>query len=302
MQFKISNIKFKMRIIIYGNLHHKNKNGLELVSKEIQVLFLNSLEGIEKYDDGETILLITNNIYQVNFSKVIYGPQIDLRDIIKKSKENIKVNVLSKWISNICYDFVTDNKVNFLNIPFPVDINKFKPKEDKENKCFIYYKNVERYKLELAEKLIKDYNIDYKVFLYGSYNEEEYLNYISKCKFGIWVGCHESQGFALEEALSCNCPLFILNVTSMKDEFNGSFPWRDTSISFHNLTATSAQYFDNTCGVISNFQTYKEDFILFLKNLDQYQPRNYVIENLGVTQFINKLKEEFNLSTPNHTP
>ena len=35
------------------------------------------------------------------------------------------------------------------------------------------------------------------------------IKYIKKAKFGIVLGRHESHGFAIEEALSCNVPLLV---------------------------------------------------------------------------------------------
>jgi hypothetical protein len=287
-----------MRIIVYGNLHHKNRNGLELVNKEIPVIFLNSLEGVEKYDDGETILLITNDIYTVNFSKVIYGPQIDFMKVIeicKNNKQNFKVNMLSDWNAKLAKKFCNDTNVDFITIPFPVDVEKFKP-DIKFNYCFIYFKHSEDYKLEIAKNLIKDKEFEYKIFSYGSYKEEEYLNFIKHCKFGIWVGSHESQGFALQEALSCDCPLFVLDVKSLKDEnLNGFYPWRNSKISQDDLEATTAPYWDDRCGIINkDYYDIEKIFKDFLEKINLYKPRQYLMENLNYNIFINKLIEVFN--------
>ena len=72
-----------MRILVHGFLHHKNKESLNLINNYIPVIILNDLNNIQNYDDGETILICGDYISKINFSKVIYGPNIDLYNIYK---------------------------------------------------------------------------------------------------------------------------------------------------------------------------------------------------------------------------
>jgi glycosyltransferase involved in cell wall biosynthesis len=292
-----------MRILVYGNLHHKNHAGMNLINKEIPVIFLQNLNNLHNYDDGNTILIVGDQIKDdINFSKIIFGPNIDFRDVVKYCKNNptkkININMLSEWNQKLASKFCPYSKDNFITIPFPVDIDKFQP-DIKTDKIFIYFKDVEEYKLNLAINLIKDLNIEYKIFKYGSYNENDYLQYIKNCKFGIWVGRHESQGFAVQEALSCNCPLFILDVISMKDEYcYGNYPWKNTELSYDNLDATVASYWNNECGLVCKnleLNNLKQEFNIFSQNLQNYNPRKFVIENLTSKCVINMIKKFFNI-------
>jgi len=291
-----------MKILVHGELHHKNKEGLNLVSREIPVIYINNFNNIEQYDDGKTILLIVNSLERVNFSKVLYGPHIDFGQVMtyfKNNQElNIKFNMLSPWLKRLSEKLV-NCKSEFITLPYPVNVEKFQP-DTKQNKAFIYFKHVEDYKLNLAINLMNNSDFEYKIFRYGSYQEHEYLDYIKSCKFGIWVGSHESQGFALQEALSCNCPLFVLDVNSLKDECynNNNYPWRNREISYDILEASSASYFDNRCGVLVknlDFNYLQEKFKEFLEKLDSFNSRNFILENLTVKQFINNLKECYNI-------
>ena len=287
-----------MRILVHGFLHHKNKESLNLINNYIPVIILNDLNNIQNYDDGETILICGDYISKINFSKVIYGPNIDLYNIYKHCKNNpqetININMLSQWVKKIIQKLAPESKANFICLPFPVNVDKYKP-DIKQNKIFIYYKHVEYYKLQLALNLIKDLNIEYKIFQYGNYKSDDYLNYIKSCKYGIWVGSHESQGFAFQEALSCNCPLFVLDVNSLKDEFYSynDFPWRRSELAFDNLEATSASYWSDECGIVCknlDFNNLREKFNEFLEKLNSYNGRKFILENLTVKQFINNLK------------
>ena len=62
---------------------------------------------------------------------------------------------------------------------------------------------------------------------------------IANSKYGIILDAHESQGFAIEEALSCNVPLLVWNVSSMSQEEGGNY---------QHIPATSIPYWDKRCG------------------------------------------------------
>jgi glycosyltransferase involved in cell wall biosynthesis len=147
---------------------------------------------------------------------------------------------------------------------------------------FLYYKSRSPEDLSFMLNFLEKLNIHVRVFSYTSkYNEEDYINYLHNSKFGIWLDAHESQGFALEEALSCNVPLFVWNITSLNQEYGSNYP---------NLPATSIPYWDNRCG--ESFTTISEiqdKFQIFMDNLTSYKPREYVLENLSMGVCENKL-------------
>jgi glycosyltransferase involved in cell wall biosynthesis len=146
--------------------------------------------------------------------------------------------------------------------------------------------------IQRYSELLKNY--EYKIFTYGSYQENEYRSYIQSSEFGIWVGRHESQGFAFEEALSCNCPLFVYDIATIKDEYmdDGSQPFEHIPIAF---PATAASYFDESCGMIcKEKESLHNMFASFLQVIPCYTPRQFVLEHLTTTQFIERLQEIFN--------
>ena len=93
-------------------------------------------------------------------------------------------------------------------------------------------------------------------------------------KYGIILDAHESQGFAIEEALSCDVPLLVWNVTSMNQE-EGS--------NYLNIPATSIPYWDERCGeYFYNKDQFEKTYNKFINKLNTYKPREFVIENLSV--------------------
>jgi glycosyltransferase involved in cell wall biosynthesis len=118
-------------------------------------------------------------------------------------------------------------------------------------------------------------NINYRIFGYiQRYNEKDYIEYLQKSKFGIWVGAHESQGFALQEALSCNVPLLVWNIKSMNQEYGSNY---------NDIPATSIPYWDERCGdVFYNENEMEDTFKRFNSRLYNYKPREFILENLSM--------------------
>ena len=80
----------------------------------------------------------------------------------------------------------------------------------------------------------------------------------------MWLDAHESQGFALQEALSCNVPLFVWNITSMRQEYGSSY---------NDIPATTIPYWDERCGeYFYNINELEDKFNLFLSKLETYKP------------------------------
>jgi hypothetical protein len=134
--------------------------------------------------------------------------------------------------------------------------------------------------------------------MYKKYDEnEDYLPTLKRCKFGIWIGCHETQGFAFQEALSCNVPLFVYDSVSMKEECRIDLPLpRFTYSHVHqNLPATSASYFDEQmCGIVCKTQSDLDSkmniFLQKLKN-NEYNPRQFIVDNLSVACFEQRIEQ-----------
>jgi len=173
-------------------------------------------------------------------------------------------------------------------LPFGVDTHRFNEVHpmDKRTQVFIYFKHRDPMELKMMHHFLQHHRINYKLFSYiQKYEEQEYLKYLHLSKFGIWLGTHESQGFALEEALSCNVPLLVWNATSMNQEHGQKYP---------NIKASTIPYWDDTCGEqFTNISQLSETFNTFVNKLNHnaYYPRKYILENLSMIKCKPKLDE-----------
>jgi hypothetical protein len=167
--------------------------------------------------------------------------------------------------------------------PFGVDTKRFQDSPKPRNslsKIMVMFKDRESSELALIERALKTRGLDYKVFSYrDKYDEGEYIRYMQKSKYGIWLGRHESQGFALEEALASNLPLLVWNARSLYQD-------AASSPRFPEQYATVIPYWDNRCGEYFHYEPeFEGTYTLFLHRLQLglYHPRKYIEEHLSMS-------------------
>lgn len=158
----------------------------------------------------------------------------------------------SQWTIDI-WKFLGYRETKLAAWAVGIDLNEFPAiARTNKTKVLLYFKQRDLALLEETKQILQKLNLDYRVIQYGFYTEEEYLQALNECRFGIWVGCSESQGIALQEALATNLPLVVLDSTSVFDTVstNGK-----NYIGYHfpknikHIKMTSAPYFDHRCGI-----------------------------------------------------
>jgi len=286
-----------MKFLIIGWLHNKNKLGLINVLNYMNIEYkFGNVNDIKNYD----IIYCPNISYDSNkykYKKFIFGPHLTMYPDKKLFNiNNINNNSIyiqpSNWPINFWKKYNKYNELQSSNkslifkvYAFPVLTDKFKPIKnirDRSN-VFIYYKRRHPNELKYLCDKLKHNDINYKIFDYiKQYDEEDYLKYLQESKYGIILDAHESQGFAIQEALSSDVPLLVWNVSSMNQEHGSKY---------HDINATSIPYWDNRCGEYFfkevEFDNKYEEFI---SKLDNYKPREFILENLSVE----KCAENFN--------
>jgi hypothetical protein len=226
-----------------------------------------------------------NNFPNIKF---MFGPHFSVfpeqRQIDMITGNNTIYILPSDWSRDFWKNNPICKNIRIMSLPFGVDTHKFNEilSFEKRTSIFLYYKTRNPAELTFMLNFLEKLNINVRVFGYDSkYNEEDYINYLHNSKFGIWLGRHESQGFALEEALSCNVPLFVWDVTSINQEYGCNYP---------DLPGTAIPYWDNRCGEsFTAISEIEEKFQKFMANLSSYRPREYILENLSMDVCENQL-------------
>ena len=269
-----------MKILIIDNFHHKNMTGLKLLLHNINYEYkFGNIDEINSFD----IVYSPNNPIDTSkypSKKFIFGPHFSVFPNNKLlSINNIHNNSVyiqpSIWAADTWRNFNVEKIIPIKVFPFPVELEKFSPSQhSQKNEVFIYFKRRNPQELDHVKRFLNNRNITYKIFDYvQKYSEEDYLKCLQNAKYGIIIDAHESQGFAIEEALSCNVPLLVWNVSFMSQEHGSNYP---------NIPCTNIAYWDERCGEyfykVEEFEpTYNE----FIAKIETYCPREYIMENLS---------------------
>ena len=268
-----------MKLLVLGNFHHKNMIGLELLLKSINFQYkYGSIHEISEYD------IIYSPNYPIDTSKYpskrfIFGPHFSVfPDNRLLNINNIHNNSIyiqpSKWAADTWRNFNVEKVIKIKEFPFPVEIDRFKPIENNsKHEVFIYFKRRKPEELKFIESFLNMKNISYKLFDYvKKYKEEDYLKCLQSGKYGIIVDAHESQGFAIQEALSCNVPLLVWKVKYMSQEEGANYP---------DIPCTNIQYWDKRCGeYFIEKENFEETYYKFINKIGTYKPREYILDNL----------------------
>jgi glycosyltransferase involved in cell wall biosynthesis len=268
--------------IKWDRLHHKNKIGLKFI---IDKYFIE----VFSIEEADICYFPCHSFDTLKFpnKKFIFGchfdvfPNKDLRNINNKYNNSIYIQP-SDWVNDLYMKEYNVTNIPIYTLPFPPDINIFKPDPEnsiKNNDCFIYFKRRKQEELIYIKEFLITKGYNPIIFDYvKTYNENDYLKTLQKCKFGIYIGSHESQGFALIEALCINIPLLVWNVTQMSQEFG-------CPELYYNIKtiATTVPYWYKDCGeLFYNKDEFEETFNKFINNLDNYKPREKIIELLSI--------------------
>ena len=277
-------------LLVQGGLHHKNEHAISKYgqikwTRVNQISDCNDLSAFDAVFCPGSIL----NISDYPNTKFIFGPHLTVLpndSITMICGPNSTYIQPSQWVIDFWKLYPVCRRLTIKPVPFGVDTDKFYPIDiiNKQNKVLVYFKGRMPQELQLITQYLNNNEIPFEIFSYkNGYNEKEYINYLQTCKYGIWIDAHESQGFALEEALSCNVPLLVWNVSSLNQEYGYSYP---------DFPATSIPYWDASCGeVFYNACDFVSTFQIFLLRLDSYHPRDFIVENLSIDVCENKFIE-----------
>lgn len=222
--------------------------------------------------------------------KIIIGPLMDIpstKELVDYTNKfnNIKILVASEYVKKNIIDEMDLNvsEKNVLVCPSGVVSSNDIINDHKERTgALVYFKKRNPEELNFVINMLKNRGIKYKQINYGNYNNKDLKKIINNSKIGILLCRTESQGFAIQEMMAKNLPLFVWNMT--KNDYGG-----------YKLTGSSVSMWKETCGVIvNNEQEFEENFDLFLNNLENYSPANFVKKELTYERFEENLLNLFN--------
>lgn len=290
-----------MKLLLIGWIHHKNLEGIRSICNFLNI----DLTQIEHYDSAVKEIDKYDIIYSPAYpiynldpdKKYIFGPHFSVfpnDQLIRMihSGSCIQYILPCRWTIDFWIDWFIKNsielhdKFKLLSYPFPVNTERFKEIKpiQERNGIMLYYKSRDPQDYSFIYEYISKLNLPIESFSYSKrYKEEDYIASLQRCRYGIFVDAHESQGFAVEEAMSCNLPLLVWSVRDMNQEYGSSYP---------SIPATTVPYWDERCGeVFYTKDEFEGAFNRLTSKLETYRPREYILENLSLEVCANHFKK-----------
>ena len=272
------------------HFHEKNKQGLYRMIQHLGWTVTNLLlEADVVYSPNAPL-----NVEQYPSKRFLFGPHFGVYPQVLPQIQRINGmynNAIylqpSLWVTNLFQ--MRLHTIPVKQLAFPIDMDKFKPKAPKEptvllySKVMLYCKRRDPALFEYAKQFLEKKGYDVVEIKYGSYKEADFLKALQTVSCALWIGCHESQGFAFGETLASGVPICVWNVTSLQDEWGGGRP---------DIPATTCAYWSPLCGEV--FYTKEElepTWQTFQTKLSQYRPREFVQKELSVEACAERLQK-----------
>jgi hypothetical protein len=194
-------------------------------------------------------------------------------------------NILSPWVKAV-YEEYYPPPMKMITAPFGIDTKAIEPVRSMESRTriFIYYKPTHKEKINFVINYLQGLGISYNSIEYGNYQDHDYKESLKNTKFVVWIGIHESQGFALQECLAMNIPILLWDVQSMYEEvWNGRIIYEEHKRTCKKLLATSAPYWSDECGIrIQEKSEFASAFEQMDKMLTTFHPREFIERELSI--------------------
>ncbi len=212
----------------------------------------------------------------------IIGPQVWLFDgygqfLIENQNYYKKIIAPSQWVK--------DKFINKFSLPedkvavWPVGIETFNNERDITYDCLIYFKRREQKELDTVKQFLDGKNLTYKMVEYGTYGEDGFKQLVNSAKFCFLINGTESQGIAVQEIMSMGVPIIAWDIKE----------WLDQGEAYR-VPATSIPFWDERCGEkFYNVDEMGETFDKFYARINDYNPKEYVKENLSFESSVKTL-------------
>lgn len=170
--------------------------------------------------------------------------------------------------------------------PVGIDTEAFFPTDSSKKQVLVYFKKRAPEELAHAEALLKERSVPYQVVRYGKYDERSYRTLLANARYVLWIGCPESQGIGLEEALASDVPALV---------------WDSSGTWGTDIGATSVPYFDDRCGIVIVQKDQLADAVGRMeKEAGSFSARSFILENLTLEKqaraFVDLYTSRFGLS------
>lgn len=226
----------------------------------------------------------------VIFGAGIYSHPIECPNLFERYSVVKRFLVPGEWMVKMCKPYYGDKVIAW---PVGIDTNRWKPSEDQKTFDFLIYDKIRWNKSQMEAELIKpitdildQHRLSYHFIRYGSYTHSELMKKINASKAVIFLCEHETQGSAYQQILATDTPILA---------WDRGGCWQDPAYYPDRVKyqpVTSVPYWDERCGIkFSGIADFEEKLRLFLGKLNDFKPRDYIMENLTLEKCAEKYLE-----------
>lgn len=228
-------------------------------------------------------------------NNIIIGPLYTNKDFLKlvyicQNYNNLKIIAASTFAKEamlkIANHSLDEDKIQILpiGIEYEQEIkDNFHNRKSRNDDCLLYFKGRDKKDLHFIKNILSEKKINYNLFDYGSYRNEELKTKAKFSKFGLVLGRTESQGIAINQLICADLPLFVIN--SKINNYEGK-----------TYKGSTVPYWSSNCGLkIDTFENFEKKFETFLNNLENeiYNPYKYAYEVLSYESMDKNIKKIF---------
>jgi len=253
---------------------------------------------VKKYNPSwsdEKIWIPAGRLYRVpnlpefpsNGCQIVYGPNIHFEDICNKrylNNREITFLVPSEWVIEVAKKYLP--QVNVVVFPYGIHIPDV-AQLAKQEEIILYVKNEKNYiklkdEIEIVKNFAESRGLVIKLFEYGQYEKDDFLNSLKTARFAVWLGQTESQGIALMEAWSYNVPTLVRRKDLWLDHDGEIFK------------SEAAPYLNSDRGAYTNSESLcASDLESFVAQLMGFNPRQSLIGDLDYATIAQRFRKLF---------
>lgn len=240
--------------------------------------------------------------------KVVYGPHLfvfpdDTRHPIHSytyEKDRFFYNCLTEWNAHIFRTLAPELSLTPIACPFGLDMDSIEiaPPARARSKILVYCKARHPSCLDAVLRFLEEKQQSVVVLKYGAYHDSDFKQQLKDAKMVVWIGSHESQGFAFQETQASNIPILVWDVTSVNDEYNYGWPYASYIQRGHPLLATTANCWSDACGIkIHDASELEQAFASMNERIDTFTPRDFIQPTLSLTAAFARLLHTVGISS-----
>jgi len=215
----------------------------------------------------------------VLFGAGIYSHPVECPNLFTQYPNVKRFLVPGEWMRKMCEPWYGKKTVAW---PAGIDTDYWHPVDAEKKIDFLIYNKIRWHHAEQQAELINpivnmldQQKLSYQFITYGNYTHTHLMDMLSLSKAAIFLCEHETQGAAYQQILATNTPILAWD--------RGGF-WQDPYYYPDKVKygpVSSVPYWDERCGIkFTDANDFNEKLPLFLHRLNDFKPRDYILENL----------------------